>query len=168
MESRSGFFANVYAGHYQFEGRARPVAYKLFRGDKHLSAPGTHDRLARELDAMTQLKHENLMEVYGLVHFDRTIGVVMELLDDGCLATLLGDRSKGNQISWQQRVTFACNIAAGMRALHQVRPNPIVHQNLRCQNILVCVGELRTNKYKYKYKYNYKYKLYKIKIKHTL
>ena len=58
----------------------------------------------------------------------RAIGVVMELLLNGNLADFLSRSSaEAEVVGWDQRCSFARDIACGMSVLHAIRPHPVVY-----------------------------------------
>ena len=138
----SGSFADVYPGTYTFRSTAPPqdVAYKMFRGD--MSALAQDANVVRELTVGKNINHENLVQYYGIVRQDQsTVGLVMELLPDGTLDGLLKQASAPLDLGLC--LAFAKDIACGMKMLHGQRPCPIIHRDLKAQNVLLWSGKQR-------------------------
>ena len=61
--------------------------------------------------------------------------IVTELMEKGDLVNVLHDPD--NEFSPVQLAEFAHQISLGLEYLHQQKPNPIVHCDLKTENILV-------------------------------
>ena len=138
-----GGFAEVYAGTYQFGSSQTPraVAYKMFHAD--IPAAALDPSVVRELKIGMRIKHENLVRYYGIMQPpppDNTC-LVMELLPDGTLYALLQQNMA--PLEQSRCLTFAQDIASGMHELHAHTPHPIIHRDLKAQNVLLWSGKQR-------------------------
>eukprot|EP01043_Picozoa_sp_COSAG02_P010925 COSAG02_NODE_395_length_23127_cov_130.205663_9_plen_1340_part_00 len=135
-----GATAIVYAGEYKFPGKPEsPVAYKVYRME--LVGELKH-RIQSEVRFGMSLRHDNLSQIYGLVTLSTRAGIVgkstalvMELAHLGSLDQALQETHKA--ISWSQRVQWLRDIAEGMAHLHQLKPDAIIHRDLKSQNVLL-------------------------------
>jgi hypothetical protein len=87
-----------------------------------------------EVWLMAQLKHTNLVRMYGFS--TDPLLIVMEVIEGGDLYSYLHN-SNTPKLSWTQRVRLALEIARGMKYLHGITP-AIIHRDLKSPNILVC------------------------------
>lgn len=63
--------------------------------------------------------------------------LVYEFMSNGSLDDRLFHRGKTPPLSWQQRFRIASEIATGLLFLHQSKPEPLVHRDLKPGNILL-------------------------------
>ena len=63
--------------------------------------------------------------------------LVYEYMDNGSLEDRLFRRKNTPPLSWQTRFKIAAQICTGLLFLHQARPQPVVHRDLKPGNILL-------------------------------
>ena len=63
--------------------------------------------------------------------------IVYEYLANGSLDDRIFRRGNTPPLSWQQRFRIAAEIATGLLFLHQTKPEPLVHRDLKPGNILL-------------------------------
>lgn len=63
--------------------------------------------------------------------------LVYEYMAKGSLDDCLFPKGKGPVMSWQVRFRIAAEIATGLLFLHQTKPEPLVHRDLKPGNILL-------------------------------
>ncbi len=98
--------------------------------------PGCVDRFLREAQAIAQIHHENVVDIYHLG--EDTTGVVffaMELLAGEDLETRLADRAR-RPIGWQQICHIMLQVAAAMNSVHAAG---LIHRDLKPSNIFLSV-----------------------------
>ncbi|KAK7307764.1 hypothetical protein VNO77_41114 [Canavalia gladiata] len=100
------------------------------------------DRLAQErekefrteLSAIGKTCHKNLVRLIGFCEEGIHRLLVYEFMSNGTLADILFGQSKP---VWNARVGFALGIARGLLYLHQECDTPIIHCDIKPQNILI-------------------------------
>jgi len=115
---------------------------KLEAGSCHVVAVKKLDRLAqeREKEFRTELSsigrtcHKNLVRLIGFCDEGTNRILVYELMSNGSLADMLFGESKPK---WNARVGFALGIARGLVYLHEECDTPIIHCDIKPQNILI-------------------------------
>ena len=138
-----GGFAKVYRATVRLRGRSssngggeeRTVAFKRLN-DGVKSVVGA-EMLAAELKVQSAVDaHPNIVKVLAAVD-DQSIGfgLVLELAHFGTLFKRLQDSSR--DLPWDERTQILRDVAAGVEALHDHRPTPIVHSDLKSMNILL-------------------------------
>ncbi|CAL4102300.1 unnamed protein product, partial [Meganyctiphanes norvegica] len=89
--------------------------------------------LLEEASLMTSLKHENLVNLLGLVFEESAILLVTEFMSKGSLVDYL--RSRGRlHVTKRDQINFACDTAAGMAYLES---HKVVHRDLAARNVLI-------------------------------
>lgn len=81
---------------------------------------------------MRTLSHNNVLRFIGILYKDKRLNLVTEFIAGGTLKGLLHDSNE--PLPWEQRVSFAKDIAAGMAYLHS---KSIIHRDLNSNNCLV-------------------------------
>jgi serine/threonine protein kinase len=125
-----GSFGIVYKGELKAAASCNAVAVKRL------------DRLAqdREKEFKTELRtigktcHKNLVRLIGYCDEGLHRMLVYEFMSNGSLADILFGQTKP---IWNQRIGFALGIARGLVYLHEECDAPIIHCDIKPQNILI-------------------------------
>ena len=123
----SGSFSRVYKGVY----RNRYVAIKMLKGG--LSARNIEE-FRKEFRVMKSVRHPNLLECYGASFEHNKLSYVIEYCQRGTLVHVMTDPSL--TIGWEHATDFFAQALRGLCFLHEYTP-PIVHRDLKSQNLLV-------------------------------
>ncbi len=108
----------------------REVALKVLRPAEGADASeGAQTRLLREGQALAQLRHPNVVEVYDVERTDRGVCVVMEYVAGTTLRTWVESGTTVARI-----IEAAIDIAKGLDAAHRQR---LVHRDVKPDNILI-------------------------------
>ncbi|XP_042861827.1 tyrosine-protein kinase CSK-like [Penaeus japonicus] len=119
-----GEFGDVLLGEWQ----GQKVAVKRLK-DSSRAAQG----ILEEASLMTSLKHNNLVNLLGLVFEDSCILLVTEFMSKGSLVDYL--RSRGRfHVSKRDQINFACDTCSGMAYLESQK---VVHRDLAARNVLI-------------------------------
>ena len=90
-----------------------------------------------EVDALEQIRHENIVKVLDLCEDDEHICVVMELVTGGNLGMLVRERFiEKDEFTEQEIVSMVYQILLALKYLHE-RERPLAHRDLKPDNILV-------------------------------
>ncbi|CAN4075791.1 unnamed protein product [Withania somnifera] len=108
-----------------------PVAVKVLRPD------ATHGRqqFQQEIEVLSCIRHPYMVLLLGACPEYGCL--VYEFMSNGSLDDCLFHRGKTPPLSWQQRFRIAAEIATGLLFLHQSKPEPLVHRDLKPGNILL-------------------------------
>nr|KYP50398.1 U-box domain-containing protein 35 [Cajanus cajan] len=107
-----------------------PVAVKVLRPD---AAQGK-SQFQQEIDILSCMRHPNMVLLLGACP---EYGILIyEYMANGSLEDCLFRKKKG-VLSWQLRFRIAAEIATGLLFLHQTKPEPLVHRDLKPGNILL-------------------------------
>ena len=146
-----GGFGAVYRGRLRPSGVA--VAIKVLRpeaaavvapnkkAEQYIGVGGFH----REREVLTKYRHWNIVELLGTcLSDDQTVKqcLVLEFVAGGSLKSRLASGTPPLTVA--QRFDIASDVARALRFLHGVATPPIIHQDVKSDNILLDViqGEL--------------------------
>lgn len=92
------------------------------------------DSLLREARLFANLKHQNIIQLYGVSPCltTRNLYLVMEYAHGGALSYLLQRRQTG--LYPTVLIQYAKQIADGMKYLHEEACEHIIHRDLKCSN----------------------------------
>lgn len=107
------------------------VAIKVLRPD---AAQG-RSQFQQEVEVLSCIRHPNMVLLLGACPEYGCL--VYEYMANGSLDDCLFRRSGGPVIPWQHRFRIASEIATGLLFLHQKKPEPLVHRDLKPGNILL-------------------------------
>ena len=120
----SGGFGKVYGARWN----GTDVALKVVHHNRSLSEESV-EKLMKEAEMALNLKHPNIVEVYGVCQ--HPVGIVMERLQGSVTNALLeGKKTLSERISW------AVQAARGMKYLHSRVP-AVVHADIKSMNFLL-------------------------------
>src|SRR5437870_2018231 len=111
----------------------RVVALKMIR-DSALAGPQERARFRKEAEAVAELRHPGIVQIYELDECRGLPYFSMELMEGGNLAALL---EKGPLASREATGL----IEAIARAIHAAHEKGIVHRDLKPANVLLASGE---------------------------
>lgn len=120
-----GSFGSVYKGKLKSTGEDVAIKQLVDVSDEHIAT------FVKEITILSGLKHSNIVQFKG-ASLENNMVLVMEYAELGDLKSYL----KRTKLPVDAKVRIARDIAKGMEFLHG-QPSPIVHRDLKCQNILV-------------------------------
>lgn len=86
----------------------------------------------QQVAVLRSLHHNNVLRFIGVLYKEKKLHLVTEYIAGGTLRALLHDTNE--PLPWEQRTSFAKDIAAGMAYLHSMN---IIHRDLNSHNCLV-------------------------------
>jgi Protein kinase domain len=110
----------------------RDVAVKMLDDQRARSAdPSGRDRFLREARSAAHVQHPHLVTVYDAGEDAGELFLVMELVDGGSLAALIGQRAP---LPVDEAVSIAVQILDGLSAVHA---EGVIHRDVKPSNVLV-------------------------------
>ncbi|KQJ94036.1 hypothetical protein BRADI_3g08127v3 [Brachypodium distachyon] len=107
------------------------VAIKILRPD----ASQGRQQFQQEIEILSSMRHPNMVLLLGACPEYGCL--VYEYMDYGSLEDRLCRRGNTKPIPWNIRFRIAADIATGLLFLHQAKPEPLVHRDLKPGNILL-------------------------------
>uniref|UniRef100_A0A8C8CUG2 LIM domain kinase 1 n=1 Tax=Oncorhynchus tshawytscha TaxID=74940 RepID=A0A8C8CUG2_ONCTS len=92
----------------------------------------TQRSFLKEVKVMRCLEHPNVLKFIGVLYKDKRLNFIAEYIKGGTLREII--KKMDINYPWNQRVSFAKDIAAGMSYLHSMN---IIHRDLNSYNCLV-------------------------------
>ncbi|KAJ7995645.1 hypothetical protein DPEC_G00246730 [Dallia pectoralis] len=92
----------------------------------------TQKTFLKEVKVMRCLDHPNVLKFIGVLYKDKRLNFIAEYIKGGTLREII--KKMDTNYPWNQRVSFAKDIAAGMSYLHSMN---IIHRDLNSYNCLV-------------------------------
>ncbi|KAL1542003.1 non-specific serine/threonine protein kinase [Salvia divinorum] len=111
---------------------------------KRLKRPAINERLARqgfmrEIEALTQLRHRNIVSLIGYCSEQGEMVLVYEYIANGTLADHLHGPSRNRSpLNWTERLNICIGACRGLDYLHNSCPgSSIIHGDVKSSNILL-------------------------------
>ena len=123
----SGTSGKVYKGLL----RGKEVAIKVLVA---VDAADQMEEFKKEFFILTTVRSPYMVTFYG-ASVTPKLTMVMEYCSRGSLYHVLNNKQM--DLNWEQTFAFCCDMACGMEVLHNFKPDPIVHRDLKSLNLLV-------------------------------
>ncbi|CAL9057341.1 unnamed protein product, partial [Musa banksii] len=87
---------------------------------------------------LSRVHHRNLVSLIGYCRDSNQLGLVYEYAARGSLRDHLSDKTGNSQtLSWRERIRIAVEAAQGLEYLHKGCVPPIIHRDVKTNNILL-------------------------------
>ncbi|XP_058083774.1 MDIS1-interacting receptor like kinase 2-like isoform X1 [Magnolia sinica] len=90
-----------------------------------------------EIRALTEIRHRNIVKLYGFCSHVRCSFLVYEYMEKGSLASILSNDERAAQLDWTLRVKVIKGVAHALSYMHHDCTLPIVHRDLSSNNVLL-------------------------------
>mmetsp|Transcript_71448 Transcript_71448/g.201609 ORF Transcript_71448/g.201609 Transcript_71448/m.201609 type:complete len:321 (+) Transcript_71448:193-1155(+) len=107
--------------------RGTPVAIKMLHLDVNHYMDENSELFAKELTAMRQLHHPNIVQFLGLARLPEP-GIVMELFPHGSVEDYV---TKSRWLRYSTARRFACEMANALAYLHGRKPKMFIHRDIK-------------------------------------
>lgn len=129
-----GGFGQVFRGTLKSPGRGQ-VAVKRTKMES-----ATQEFLS-ELSVISQIRHRNLIRLYGWCQENNHLLLVFEYMPNSSLERWLFDNKKrphqGKLLTWPQRQHIMTGVAAALTYLHEGWSQCILHRDIKAANVLL-------------------------------
>ncbi|KAH7685112.1 Dual-specificity kinase protein [Dioscorea alata] len=112
------------------------VSVKILDKESY-SNPDSIEAFKHELTLLEKVRHPNVVQFVGAVTQNVPMMIVLDYHPNGDLWSYL---QKKGRLKPHKALRFALDIARGMNYLHECKPDPIIHCDLRPKNILLDFG----------------------------
>ncbi|XP_028785288.1 MDIS1-interacting receptor like kinase 2-like [Neltuma alba] len=90
-----------------------------------------------EIRALTEIKHRNIVKLYGFCSNSRFSFLVYEFLEGGSLDNILKDEEQATKLDWKKRVNVVKDVASALFHMHHGCSFPIIHRDISSKNVLL-------------------------------
>ncbi|KAH9782079.1 MDIS1-interacting receptor like kinase 2 [Citrus sinensis] len=113
------------------------VAVKKFHSPLPCDQISDQKEFLTEVEALTVIRHRNIVKFYGFCSHARHSFLVYEFLKRGSLAAILSSDAAAQELCWSQRMNVIKGIADALSYLHHDCFPPIVHRDISSKNLLL-------------------------------
>ncbi|XLR54794.1 hypothetical protein S83_005466 [Arachis hypogaea] len=112
--------------------------------------PSYYKSFCNEVEVLTEIRHRNIIRLYGYCLHNRCMFLVYEYLERGSLFCILADEMEAQELKWSKRVNIIKGTAYALAHMHHHCPSPIVHRDVSSNNVLLnseleaCVSDFGT------------------------
>ncbi|KAJ0601751.1 putative protein kinase RLK-Pelle-LRR-XI-1 family [Helianthus annuus] len=99
--------------------------------------PAFDQSFKNEIQVLTNLRHKNIVKLYGFCLHNKCNFLVYEYMEKGSLFCALSDSELAVQVDWIKRVNIIKDVAHALAYMHHDCSPPIVHRDISTNNILL-------------------------------
>ncbi|KAJ0601748.1 putative protein kinase RLK-Pelle-LRR-XIIIa family [Helianthus annuus] len=99
--------------------------------------PAFDQSFKNEVQVLTNLRHKNIVRLYGFCLHNKCNFLVYEYMEKGSLFCALSDTELAVQVDWIKRVNIIKDVAHALAYMHHDCSPPIVHRDISTNNILL-------------------------------
>ncbi|KAL7610106.1 hypothetical protein Lser_V15G12138 [Lactuca serriola] len=96
-----------------------------------------HNGFINEVRALTNIRHRNIVKLYGYCSHVRHSFLIYEYLENGSLGSILRSDTFIKELDWLKRVDIVKGVANGLAYMHHDCSPPIIHRDISIANILL-------------------------------
>ncbi|XP_027166024.1 MDIS1-interacting receptor like kinase 2-like [Coffea eugenioides] len=97
----------------------------------------SHKNLLNEIRALTEIKHRNIVKLFGFCSNSQHSFLVYEYLERGSLAKIFSIEEEAKELDWRKRLKIIKGIAYALSYMHHDCSPAIVHRDISSNNILL-------------------------------
>ncbi|KAI5397292.1 hypothetical protein KIW84_063200 [Lathyrus oleraceus] len=90
-----------------------------------------------EIKALTEIRHRNIVKLYGYCSHPLHSFLVYELLENGSMDKILKDDEQATRFDWNRRVNVIKDVANALCYMHHDCSPPIVHRDISSKNVIL-------------------------------
>ncbi|XP_077225334.1 uncharacterized protein LOC143858559 [Tasmannia lanceolata] len=90
-----------------------------------------------EVRALTEIRHRNIVKLYGFCSHRRCMFLVYEYVERGNLTNILSSEEGAMELDWVKRVNIIKAVAHSLSYMHHDCIPPIVHRDISSNNVLL-------------------------------
>ncbi|KAM7465250.1 hypothetical protein LguiB_012812 [Lonicera macranthoides] len=99
--------------------------------------PALDKSFKNELQVLSNIRHKNIIKLYGFCLHNRCMFLVYEYMERGSLLCALRDDVEATELDWTKRVGIVKGIALALSYMHHDCSPPIAHRDISSNNILL-------------------------------
>ncbi|XP_027166992.1 MDIS1-interacting receptor like kinase 2-like [Coffea eugenioides] len=97
----------------------------------------SHRNFLNEIRALTEIKHRNIVKLFGFCSNAQHSFLVCEYLERGSLAKIFSIEEEAKELDWRKRLKIIKGIAQALSYMHHDCSPAIVHRDISSNNILL-------------------------------
>ncbi|CAN8246838.1 unnamed protein product [Cochlearia groenlandica] len=105
--------------------------------DGEISKPTVKKDFLNEIRALTEIRHRNVVKLFGFCSHQRDTFLVYEYMERGSLRKVLSSDEEAKQLDWGKRINIVRGVAHALSYMHHDRSPAIVHRDITSGNILL-------------------------------
>jgi len=125
-----GSFGTVYRATWHSKDGPRDVAIK------HFETEGEKEEFNIERKQLARVKHPNIIQMYGACRYPYVL-LVMEFAECGSLYKVLHQSKPAPEYNAGHAISWCLQCAKGVAYLHNLKPKPLIHRDLKSPNLLL-------------------------------
>ena len=99
--------------------------------------PAFDKSFKNEAKVLSQIRHRNIVKLYGFCLHKRCMFLVYQYMERGSLFTVLSNDVEAKELNWKKRVNIIKEVAHALSYLHHDFIPMIVHRDMTTNNILL-------------------------------
>ncbi|XP_064611491.1 uncharacterized protein LOC135475493 isoform X2 [Liolophura sinensis] len=141
LEVKQRLGGNVFGDTYKGRWKDRSVAIKCITHGIQLSQNNSDivKKIKTEVSILSKARHKNIAAMIGMCFEAKFPYIVNEMINGRSVKEYI---LAEDYVSWSQKIRMCIQAADGMTFLHSVKPNPILHRDLRCANLMITPEEI--------------------------
>ncbi|MBA0749803.1 hypothetical protein Gogos_003694 [Gossypium gossypioides] len=109
---------------------------KLYRSEDNIRINNLK-AFESEVMALLEIRHRNIVQMYGFCSHPKHSFLVYELLEGGSLRMLLSNNEQAKELDWKKRVKVVKGLANALSYMHHGHSQPIVYRVISSNNVLL-------------------------------
>ncbi|KAL4386504.1 hypothetical protein GQ457_09G026580 [Hibiscus cannabinus] len=90
-----------------------------------------------EIVALLEIRHRNIVKMYGFCSHPKHSFLVYELVERGSLRMILTNNEEAKELDWTKRLNVVKGLANALSYMHHDHSQPIVHRDISSNNVLL-------------------------------
>ncbi|KAE8717868.1 RNA polymerase Rpb7-like, N-terminal domain [Hibiscus syriacus] len=90
-----------------------------------------------EIVALLEIRHRNIVQMYGFCSHPKHSFLVYELVERGILRMMLSNNEQAMLLDWEKRLNVVKGLANALSYMHHDHSQPIVHRDVSSNNVLL-------------------------------
>ncbi|KAL4395172.1 hypothetical protein S83_005458 [Arachis hypogaea] len=132
----TGAYGSVYKAQLP---SGRNVALKKLHNTESEN-PSFYKSFSNEVKVLTEIRHRNIIRLYGFCLHNGCIFLVYEYMEKGSLFYNLAINEEAQVLNWSKRVNIIKGTAFALTHMHHHCTSPIVHRDVTSTNVLLTLN----------------------------
>ncbi|PPD79815.1 hypothetical protein GOBAR_DD23263 [Gossypium barbadense] len=90
-----------------------------------------------EIIALLELRHHNIVQMYGFCSHPQHSFLVYEFMERGSLRMVLSNNEQAKELDWKKRLNVVKGLANALTYMHHDHSQPIAHRDISSNNVLL-------------------------------